>query len=698
VLSAFSLFTSPFSDSFFPVFCATIIKHPSSEPVMLGRITGKATTIQFSFEITPGAVVRKFEYVKVMHRTYGWVLCQLLEIEVSRERSVARCHIMGYNDPEGKVKQIRIPFDMDSEVFLAEDEFIGQVIRIAGGDKDTYAYIGLLEGKEIPIKLDLSKLLTKHVAVLAKSGAGKSYAVGVLVEEILEHNVPVIVIDPHGEYGCLNQKNEEEKDKKEMARFKVKPKAYKVREYGDPQNPDLIPLRLPANLSSQEFITLIPGKMNNTQLGILYGAIKGMEHLNIDGVIMALESEESSAKWSIINILENLRSLGVFSVAPVPYNELVKSGTCSVMNMRGIPPEIQQIIVYKLAKDLFELRKVNKVPPFFLVVEEAHNYCPERAFGESVSNKILRTIASEGRKFGLGLCIISQRPARVDKSVVSQCTTQIILKVTNPNDLKAITSSVEGITPESEEEIQNLQIGTALVTGVVDVPLFVNIRPRRTKHGGHAVNILEQPKEDFMQQATEFSQQALLPLVKPKSASTAAGARRLRELKPVLVPGYVFTCKEKDDPYKILVDATNGEIVMDLEKYATARLPDLKKLSPAQLKILQVAHAAKGFTKEELVKKANAALEVDDEIKDLVQKGYLAIDTATKRFVVTKNYILSKLSKHPFPGSVEYEKIEGERLPIKFNVDQLKEALHRFTNVLDQQECNIVRYEQVKQP
>ena len=80
---------------------------------------------------------------------------------------------------------------------------------------------------------------------------------------------------------------------------------------------------------------------------------------------------------------------------------------------------------------------------------------------------------SEGRKFGLGVCLISQRPSRVEKNALSQVNTQIILKVTNPNDVKSISSSVEGITSETEKEIKNIPIGTALVTGVVDTPIFV---------------------------------------------------------------------------------------------------------------------------------------------------------------------------------------------------------------------------------
>mgnify|MGYP001626403887 FL=1 len=114
------------------------------------------------------------------------------------------------------------------------------------------------------------------------------------------------------------------------------------------------------------------------------------------------------------------------------------------------------MLVSRLSYSLFELRKRDEIPPMILILEEAHNYIPQQ--GKSISSDILRTIASEGRKFGLGLGIISQRPAKVDKNVLSQCSTQVILKVTNPNDLKTIGESVEGLTRHSLEEIQRLSL------------------------------------------------------------------------------------------------------------------------------------------------------------------------------------------------------------------------------------------------
>jgi hypothetical protein len=90
----------------------------------------------------------------------------------------------------------------------------------------------------------------------------------------------------------------------------------------------------------------------------------------------------------------------------------------------------------------------------------------------------------------MGLCIVSQRPAKVDKNIISQCNTNIILKVTNPNDLKAIIQSVEGLTSQTYREIQRLPIGVALISGAgLQMPVMTEIRTRETSHGGKSVDI-----------------------------------------------------------------------------------------------------------------------------------------------------------------------------------------------------------------
>src|SRR5207302_5874696 len=137
-----------------------------------------------------------------------------------------------------------------------------------------------------------------------------------------------------------------------------------------------------------------------------------------------------------------------------------------------------------------DLAKRSRLQPMLLVVEVGHTFCPQ--VGEVASSMVFRTLASEGRKFGLGLAIITQRAAKVDKNVLSQCNTQVILKVTNPNDLKAIIASVEGLTTSMAEEISRLPIGVAIMTGGgLEMPLMVEVRPRETRHGGESVKVIE---------------------------------------------------------------------------------------------------------------------------------------------------------------------------------------------------------------
>ncbi|MDP2766059.1 MAG: ATP-binding protein, partial [Candidatus Methanoperedens sp.] len=203
---------------------------------------------------------------------------------------------------------------------------------------------------------------------------------------------------------------------------------------------------------------------------------------------------KSKVKWNVINKLETLRETGILSDKASGLHELVQEGRASIIDMRGVNPDLQAMIVSKLCTDLFEARKLSTIPPCMLVLEEAHNFCPEKGFERTVSTNILRTIASECRKFGLGLLVVSQRPARVDKNVLSQCNTQIIMKVTNPNDLKAISKGLEGISSDVEEDIKRLSQGVAMIVSTyIERPILVDIRTRKSKHGGASVPVVKVP-------------------------------------------------------------------------------------------------------------------------------------------------------------------------------------------------------------
>ncbi len=645
--------------------------------MVLGKIFGKVNTTHFTLKVE--VETKKFEYIKVTHKDYGDVLCQIIEIEKSDDGEIAKCIVIGYKDDENVIKPLRIPFEPHTEVSKADDEFIKKIIRLEDAEKG--AFIGRLDGKEIDVKLDLSKLLTKHVCVLAKTGAGKSYTVGVLLEEIIVKKVPLLIIDPHGEYSSLKNPNTKEKDR--LGEWSLKPKGFKnIKEYGDQRlNKELIPLKINDNLTPAELVHLIPGKLSANQMGMLHNVLKHIDKISFANILKGLELEENNSKWSLVNNLEYLNSLNLFSEIYTEYSEIVKSGQCSIINLKGIPPEVQEIIVYKLLEDLFTMRKNDKIPPFFCVIEECHNYCPERSFGETKCSKTIRTIASEGRKFGLGLCVVSQRPARVDKSVLSQCNTQIILKITNPNDLKAISSSIEGITSETESELQNLPIGSALVTGITELPLFVNIRPRMTKHGGETVEIIK--KDDIFDKLDEFKDQEIMALIRPKITMTDiknSSAKKIIRIDANIAPSYLVTCVEKDKRFNILIEAEKGEIVIDIENYKTKKIPELKKLSKEEIVALMNAYNNKTVKKDLIV-------------EGLEKKGLIKAKDS-ENYELNEEYLFTKITNAATNAEIIYESFDYKKIhPKKIKPEAIKKIIEPLAKVEDTRECYIIRYE-----
>ncbi len=483
----------------------------NTDPSMkkVGIIYGDVGTTQFTCRVTGN--LEQGDYVQVYHEKFGWVLGKVDEIKrktnLTLEKAMeiddgdieikeivsATVFVIGYRDDRGLLQFPRTPFNVGSIVYKAKEDFIKKVIGIEDNTK-TGAYIGrLYRYRNIPIYLDINTLVQKHLSVLAKTGAGKSYLTGVILEEFLKNDVTCVVIDPHGEYSSLKIPA---KRTKQHAEFGVTPRGYasKIKVF----SPDTTlnkakPLKFTlASMTPRELLNL----MNLDARQYLIPLRKAMDllktskqYFTIRDVIRILESEENNSLVPLISQLEYLAEMGIFDRRGTKITEIVEKGKLSIINLRGVPPDIQELVVQRLSMALFELRKRGKIPPLMLVIEEAHNYAPQQ--GMSSSTKILRTIASEGRKFGLGLSIISQRPAKVDKNILSQCNTQIILRVTNPNDLRAIGNSVEGLTKGSLEEIQRLPVGVALVTGgKIPMPLFVEIRPRETKHGGESVRVV----------------------------------------------------------------------------------------------------------------------------------------------------------------------------------------------------------------
>ncbi len=349
-----------------------------------------------------------------------------------------------------------------------------EVLASFFGLDESGLYLGSIPHHDTDVRINLTRLLQKHLAILAISGAGKSYLTGVLMEELLSRKpeqgqIATVILDTHGEYSSFSRDPV----------FSSQTRIFPVSE---------VQIGL-SNLSPYQLGEFMPN-LSHVQLREimkLMRSIRGKAYGVSDLIDMVEESDDIkvATRDVLISVLEELRMSGLFGVSDYPpMNELVRQGGLSVIDLSGTTNlRKKQIVAAYIARKLFNIRRNGMIPPYMLVVEEAHQFVPEQASKESaISRGILTTMAREGRKFHASLCLISQRPIQLATTVLSQCNTHIILRVTNPYDLDHIGKSSEGITSPVLKQISSLPVGTGLIVGeAVNSPLFVRIRSRKSR-------------------------------------------------------------------------------------------------------------------------------------------------------------------------------------------------------------------------
>ena len=170
------------------------------------------------------------------------------------------------------------------------------------------------------------------------------------------------------------------------------------------------------------------------------------EPFNLADVITEIEINDSlnpKTAGALLGWIEDLDRTGLFGAVENPnLGTIVTPGRAIIFDLnRILGMRDKQIIVNYVATRLFYLRRGGEIPPFLLIVEEAHQFAPEASKMFAISKSILETYAREGRKFFANLCLISQRPVRLSTTVLSQCNTHVIFRVTNPYDLDHIKAS-----------------------------------------------------------------------------------------------------------------------------------------------------------------------------------------------------------------------------------------------------------------
>jgi DNA helicase HerA-like ATPase len=389
------------------------------------------------------------------------------------------------DDFEYAVAVVR-PASPGMEVYLVDNKILENFI---GLDEKHGLNLGKVKVSNLDAYINMDRLLNKHFAILSISGGGKSYLTSIIIEELLmrekSSGVPaIILIDVHGEYQYLNTSSQL-KDKVKVidtTYFQIsvpKLNAYAYKKYQE--------------------------QLSNVQIRELSKYIKKLKKkdniknkFTLNSIIELIEKEPEggkSTKQALIGWLSELERLNLFGPQENPViKNVINQGEISIFSLQNeISIRKKQIIVDYICNQLFYLRRKNEIPPFLLIIEEAHQFCPEAAHSKALSKYIIETIAREGRKFMACLCLISQRPKKLSTTALSQTNAKLILNIKNPYDLKHLMDSSETITKDYADMISSLGVGEMLLMGnAVNYPIFVDIRERKFKSQSENISLSQE--------------------------------------------------------------------------------------------------------------------------------------------------------------------------------------------------------------
>ena len=162
----------------------------------------------------------------------------------------------------------------------------------------------------------------------------------------------------------------------------------------------------------------------------------------------------------------------------------------TIFDVSGLPSEVLPMIVGTMLKVVYdmlfwaqELPIGGRQQPLLVVLDEAHRFVPDG--GETSAHRTLSMIAKEGRKYGIGLMLVSQRPSEVDSAVLSQCGSLLALRLTNSADRTKVAAAVPDDLGGLVEQLPSLRTGEGIFLGeVMSIPSRVRVRKARQKPVG----------------------------------------------------------------------------------------------------------------------------------------------------------------------------------------------------------------------
>jgi DNA helicase HerA-like ATPase len=379
--------------------------------------------------------------------------------------------------------------------------------RVFSDHSEVFYKVGKLSTFEsIDVYLDASNFFGRHAAILGQTGTGKSWCVTSLIQSALRYmpNAHIIIMDLHGEYGnkrtdslttspfpknkvrCLEAAEleipywllrysdlaellislEDEHSSVQMA-FLRSTLGRLRRESNKHMDLGSITVDSPVFFSMDEMLAQFIEANEKTSD---FGRNKGPLHGKFDHLIIRLESLLNDGRYNFM-LRPKIRTST--DTMPDLMRDFVGLGdpaaNVTVLNLSAVPYDVMPTVTALIGRLAFEFNFWNPKClefPIWLVCEEAQEYIPREVntrFKES--RAVMERISRGGRKYGVGLCVISQRPHELSETVLAQCSTYLCLRISNPDDQEYLRAMVPDAARGTFSSMTSLSRGEVVAMG-----------------------------------------------------------------------------------------------------------------------------------------------------------------------------------------------------------------------------------------
>ncbi|MGQ8632341.1 ATP-binding protein [Agrobacterium sp. DKPNP3] len=455
-----------------------------------------------------------------------WSVGRLISIEMGTSRVAALVFAMRTSEEfwaADRPNRLLIDVEMVGEVYRTEDgserfstgisryPYLGAVAhrirttdltKIFDSSRRDACVIGkLTQDDSINAAIDIPQMLSKHFAVVGSTGVGKTTAVSLLLNKAIETDpkLRVLILDPHNEFAAAFPDHSVviDTDTLDLPFWLMRLEEFaEVIFRGRRPVPeemdflrDLIPeakkafrgtdgsaVRRTSDKSAITPDTPVPYRIADLlalideRIGRLEGRGEKPALRSLKGrILSAINDPRYNFMFSSNTISDTILET-VAHIFRIPGD----GKPISVFQLSGIPSEVVNSVVSVLCRMSFELAVLARGSLHMLVVcEEAHRYVPadpERGFFPT--RQSIAQIAKEGRKYGISLGVISQRPSELDQTILSQCSTVFAMRLSNEIDQKIILSAVPNASTSTTSFLSSIGNGEAIAFGeAVSVPM-----------------------------------------------------------------------------------------------------------------------------------------------------------------------------------------------------------------------------------